>query len=53
MVSLIIDFFAQESAGGNILGFFWVFYNQFFAHVSAGSIFRVLLEHFVSEVVRN
>jgi len=41
VVSLIIDFL-RKSAGGNILGFFlgtlfWVLYNQFFAHVSAGS----------------
>ena len=37
VVSSIIDFFAQESAGGNILGFFWVFFMNPFAHVSAGS----------------
>ena len=51
-MSLIIDFFSQESAGGNILGFFLGIYNQFFAHVSARSNISCFLEHFISEVVR-
>ena len=38
--------FIIESAGGNLLGFFLVFFLCL-----PDQIFRVLLEHFISEVV--
>ena len=42
-MSLIIDFFAQEPAEGNILGLHMCLRDK---------IFRVFLKHFISEVVR-
>ena len=51
-MSLIIDFLRKSLREEIFKAFFWVFYNQFFAHVSADKIFRVLLELFISEVVR-
>ena len=39
-------FFAQESAGGNILGFFWVFFMNLSRMCLRDQIFRVLLEHY-------
>ena len=52
-MSLIIDLFAQESAGGNILGFFSGYFIINFSRMCLrDQIFPVLLEHFISEVVR-
>ena len=47
-MSSIIDFLREEI----FKALFLVFYNQFFAHVSAGSNISCSLEHFISEVVR-
>ena len=44
--------FAQESAGGNILGFFpGIFLINFLHMCLQDQIFHVLLEHFISELV--
>ena len=51
-MSLIIDFFAQESAGGNLLGFFLGILEQILRACVQDQIFRDLLEHFIPEVVR-
>ena len=52
-MSLIIDFFAQEPAEGNILGFFSGYFIINFSHMCLrDKIFRVFLGHFISEVVR-
>ena len=37
VVSLIIDFLRKSLRKEIFYAFSWVFYNQFFAHVSAGS----------------
>ena len=52
VVSLIIDFFAQESTKGSILVFYGYFIINFLRLFLGNQIFRVLLEHFISEVVR-
>ena len=50
---LINDFFAQEPAEGNILGFFSGYFIINFSRMRLwDQIFSVLLEHFISEVVR-
>ena len=52
-MSLIIDFFAQEPAEGNILDFFSGYFIINFSRMCLrDKIFRVLLKHFISEVVR-
>ena len=52
-MNLTTDFFAQESAGGNILGFFsGYFIIKFWRMCLRDQIFRVLLGHFIPEVVR-
>ena len=50
-MSLIIDFLGK-SAGGNILGLSGYFIINFSCMFLRDQIFRVLLEHFISEVVR-
>ena len=51
-MSSIIDFFAQESAGGNILGFFYGYFiinfsrRSLWDQIFRDQMFQVLLMHF-------